>query len=139
MKCSTFCKNASRRSGYNLAALGTNCWNTGTSWWKRRNWPDPDLYTYNGDPAFNPTLLNYVNGTLLTPAYAKSLCQGSTRTAAPAAHGNGSGVGDTTVASTADRWGNMVSWVNSNYDGSGSGITVPGLASSFTTAADFSR
>jgi gamma-glutamyltranspeptidase/glutathione hydrolase len=46
--------------------------------------------------------------------------------AASAAPGNGSSVGDTTVASTADRWGNMVSWVNSNYDSFGSGITAPG-------------
>jgi gamma-glutamyltranspeptidase/glutathione hydrolase len=34
--------------------------------------------------------------------------------------------GDTIVISTADRWGNMVSWVNSNYSNFGSGITVPG-------------
>jgi gamma-glutamyltranspeptidase/glutathione hydrolase len=34
--------------------------------------------------------------------------------------------GDTIVLSTADRWGNMVSWVNSNYDAFGSGLTVPG-------------
>ena len=30
------------------------------------------------------------------------------------------------MLSTADRWGNMVAWVNSNYDSFGSGITVPG-------------
>ena len=30
------------------------------------------------------------------------------------------------VLSTADRWGNMVSWVNTNYASFGSGITVPG-------------
>ena len=40
--------------------------------------------------------------------------------------GNASGDGDTIVLSTADRWGNMVSWVNSNYANFGSGITVPG-------------
>ena len=34
--------------------------------------------------------------------------------------------GDTIVLSTADRWGNMVSWVNSNFSGFGSGVTVPG-------------
>lgn len=37
-----------------------------------------------------------------------------------------SGDGDTIVLSTADRWGNMVSWVNSNFAGFGSGVTVPG-------------
>ena len=36
------------------------------------------------------------------------------------------GDGDTIVLSTADRWGNMVSWVNTNYANFGSGITVPG-------------
>jgi gamma-glutamyltranspeptidase/glutathione hydrolase len=71
--------------------------------------------------------LKLVNGTLLTPAYAKSLCgKINPHMASATAPGIGSGVGDTTVASTADRWGNMVSWVNSNYDGFGSGITVPG-------------
>ena len=34
--------------------------------------------------------------------------------------------GDTIVLSTADDEGNMVSWVNSNFSGFGSGITVPG-------------
>ena len=36
------------------------------------------------------------------------------------------GSGDTIVLSAADRFGNMVSWVNSNYGGFGSGITVSG-------------
>jgi gamma-glutamyltranspeptidase / glutathione hydrolase len=35
-------------------------------------------------------------------------------------------VGGTIVMSTADRWGNMVAFVNSNWTGFGSGITVPG-------------
>jgi gamma-glutamyltranspeptidase/glutathione hydrolase len=35
--------------------------------------------------------------------------------------------GDTIVLSTADGAGNMVSWVNSNFDEFGSGITVPGF------------
>jgi gamma-glutamyltranspeptidase/glutathione hydrolase len=35
--------------------------------------------------------------------------------------------GDTIVLSTADGEGNMVSWVNSNFEGFGSGITVPGF------------
>src|SRR5262249_49416858 len=36
------------------------------------------------------------------------------------------GLGDPIVLSTADPEGNMVSWVNSNFAGFGSGITVPG-------------
>ena len=35
------------------------------------------------------------------------------------------GLGDTIYLTTADRWGNMVSWVNSNYSTFGSGITIP--------------
>jgi gamma-glutamyltranspeptidase/glutathione hydrolase len=38
----------------------------------------------------------------------------------------GEGAGDTIVMTVGDRWGNMVSWVNSNYASFGSGITVPG-------------
>ena len=30
------------------------------------------------------------------------------------------------MLSTADRWGNMVAWVNSLYSGFGSGLAVPG-------------
>src|SRR5882762_2369389 len=35
-------------------------------------------------------------------------------------------LGDTIVLSAADSEGNMVSWVNSNFSGFGSGVTVPG-------------
>jgi gamma-glutamyltranspeptidase/glutathione hydrolase len=113
--------------GYNLATLGPNS----PEYWhlvvEAKKLAYADLYNYNGDPDFNPNLLKLVNGTLLTPAYAKSLCgKINPHMASATAPGDGSGVGDTTVASTADRWGNMVSWVNSNYDGFGSGITVPG-------------
>jgi gamma-glutamyltranspeptidase/glutathione hydrolase len=113
--------------GYNLATLGPNS----PEYWhlevEAKKLAYADLYNYNGDPNFNPNLLNLVNGTLLTPTYAKSLCgRINPHMAAATAPGNASGGGDTTVASTADRWGNMVSWVNSNYGGFGSGITVPG-------------
>ena len=33
---------------------------------------------------------------------------------------------DTIYLTTADRWGNMVSWVNSNFTAFGTGVTVPG-------------
>ncbi len=83
-----------------------------------------DLFAYNGDPAFAKVPLE----RLLSREHAESLCSridprraSSTRTAQGPDHG-----GDTIVLSTADRWGNMVSWVNSNYASFGSGITVPG-------------
>jgi gamma-glutamyltranspeptidase/glutathione hydrolase len=83
-----------------------------------------DLYRYNGDPDFVQVPLD----RLLSTAYAASLCgKVDPDHAAPtgptvAANGNG----DTIVLSAADDEGNMVAWVNSNYSGFGSGITVPG-------------
>jgi gamma-glutamyltranspeptidase/glutathione hydrolase len=66
--------------------------------------------------------------TLLSKAHAASLCAKVDPDHASAT-GPASTVdtsGDTIVLSTADDEGNMVSWVNSNYFGFGSGITVPG-------------
>jgi gamma-glutamyltranspeptidase/glutathione hydrolase len=83
-----------------------------------------DLYRYNADPDVDTVPLN----RLLSTRYAGSLCRqiDPNRAANIAAPGPNSGAGDTIVLSTADRWGNMVSLVNSNYDEFGSGITVPG-------------
>jgi gamma-glutamyltranspeptidase/glutathione hydrolase len=84
-----------------------------------------DLFAHNADPEFNapPT------DRLLSPEYAKSLCSRVSPdqaivTAAPAR--SATPPGDTIVLSTADRFGNMVAWVNSNYSAFGSGLTVPG-------------
>jgi len=83
-----------------------------------------DLYRYNADPDFVKVPLD----RLLSSAYAASLCgkvdPDRASPIGPAATANANG--DTIVLSTADDEGNMVSWVNSNYSGFGSGITVPG-------------
>jgi gamma-glutamyltranspeptidase/glutathione hydrolase len=101
-----------------------------------------DLYAYNGDPDFVSVPLS----TLLSKSYAATLCGkvDPTKASTPTAPGNipgnpgvstGSGSGgsvslgiegDTIYGTTADRWGNMASWINSNYSGFGTGITVPG-------------
>jgi len=83
-----------------------------------------DLYTYNADPNFVSVPLD----RLLSKSYAQSLCGRVTpdRASATGPAGEADGTGDTIVLSTADRWGNMVSWVNSNFSAFGSGITVPG-------------
>jgi gamma-glutamyltranspeptidase/glutathione hydrolase len=83
-----------------------------------------DLFRYNADPNFVQVPLDM----LLSKAHAEALCAkvdpehasptGPTSTADAA--------GDTIVLSAADDEGNMVSWVNSNFSGFGSGITVPG-------------
>jgi gamma-glutamyltranspeptidase / glutathione hydrolase len=83
-----------------------------------------DLYRYNGDP----DVVNVPVARLLSPEHAASLCSEidpnhETKIAPP---GDANDNGDTIVLSTADRWGNMVSWVNSNFDEFGSGLTVPG-------------
>jgi gamma-glutamyltranspeptidase / glutathione hydrolase len=86
-----------------------------------------DLDHFNGDPDFNPGLLATVQ-SLLTTAHAQSLCSriSPDKAMTLGAPGKADGAGDTIVLSTADRWGNMVSWVNSNFSSFGSGVTVPG-------------
>jgi gamma-glutamyltranspeptidase / glutathione hydrolase len=85
-----------------------------------------DLIAVNGDPNFNPGLGERVKA-LLTPQHARGLCARiSPVKASASAPGHGDGNGDTIVLTTADRWGNMVSWVNSNFSSFGSGVTVPG-------------
>ena len=83
-----------------------------------------DLFTYNADPNFVTVPI----AKLLSKSYAQSLCASvDPNRASPSKPGAPvDGSGDTIVLSAADRWGNMVSWVNSNYGGFGSGITVPG-------------
>jgi gamma-glutamyltranspeptidase / glutathione hydrolase len=81
-----------------------------------------DLYAYNGDPAF----VNVPVATLTSKQHAASLCDQINPNSTSPSTLVGNGGSDTIVLSTADRWGNMVAWVNSNYSSFGSGITVPG-------------
>lgn len=84
-----------------------------------------DLYAFNADPNFAKVPLD----RLLSKAHADSLCGkvDPDRATVTKAGGNAKSDGDTIVLSTADRFGNMVAWVNSLYDSFGSGITIPGL------------
>ena len=84
-----------------------------------------DLYAFNADPNFAKIPLD----RLLSKSYAASLCSRVDPDKASATGprtGTDLALGDTIVLSTADPEGNMVSWVNSNFSGFGSGITVPG-------------
>ncbi|HEY1977594.1 MAG TPA: gamma-glutamyltransferase family protein [Candidatus Baltobacteraceae bacterium] len=83
-----------------------------------------DLYAHDADPGVESVPL----ARLLSTDYAASLCAkiDPARASATSPPAMDTGRGDTIVLSTADRWGNMVSLVNSNYDGFGSGVTVPG-------------
>jgi gamma-glutamyltranspeptidase / glutathione hydrolase len=83
-----------------------------------------DLLRYNADPDFVKVPL----AMLLSKAHAEAACAkidpehaSPIEVASPV-----DASGDTIVLSTADAEGNMVSWVNSNYAGFGSGVTVPG-------------
>ena len=83
-----------------------------------------DLYQYNADPNFSKVPL----ARLLSKAHAESKCaRFDARRASPTAPpGKNDMRGDTIVLSTADKDGNLVSLVNSNFDAFGSGLTVPG-------------
>ena len=84
-----------------------------------------DLYAHNADP----NAVSVPVEVLTSKPHAASLCG---KVDPKRASGTGSSSsessdsGDTIYLTTADRWGNMVSWINSNFAGWGSGITVPG-------------
>jgi gamma-glutamyltranspeptidase / glutathione hydrolase len=84
-----------------------------------------DMYAHNADPNAVRVPLEM----LTSKPHAASLCgkvdpKRASSTGPAGADANDSG--DTIYLATADRWGNMVSWINSNFAGWGSGITVPG-------------
>jgi gamma-glutamyltranspeptidase/glutathione hydrolase len=94
-----------------------------------------DLYFYNSDPDYakiNGVPTNdFVQNVLLSKDYVirNKLCDkvDPTKASTPVEGGNYvTGLGDTIYLTTADRWGNMVSWINSNYSGFGQGIVIPG-------------
>lgn len=83
-----------------------------------------DLYAFNADPDFGAVPVD----RLLSKSHARSLCDrvNPERASGAAAGSIADRGGDTIVLSTADRFGNMVAWVNSLYSSFGSGLTVPG-------------
>ena len=110
--------------GQTLASLGPNdprFWHFSV---EAKKLAFKDLYAYNADPKFAKVPVK----RLLSKEHAASLCSKVNPTqASQTAPGTNIDPGsDTIVLSAADRWGNMVSWVSSNYAGFGSGLTVPG-------------
>jgi gamma-glutamyltranspeptidase / glutathione hydrolase len=81
-----------------------------------------DLHRYNADPKFEPPPLD----RLLSKDYAAELCDRIDPDHATPPEVNGGDAGSTVYFATADRWGNMVSLVNSNYSSFGSKVTIPG-------------
>ncbi len=80
-----------------------------------------DLYAYNADPQFVSVPLDQ----LLSKSYARSLCQRIDMERASTPSVNGGLDGGTVYLTTADRWGNMVSFVHSIFSVYGSGVTIP--------------
>jgi gamma-glutamyltranspeptidase/glutathione hydrolase len=81
-----------------------------------------DLHRYNADPKFEDVPLD----RLLSKQYAAGLCEKISMDRARPADVLGNDGGSTVYFATADRWGNMVSFVNSNFSGFGSRVTIPG-------------
>ena len=81
-----------------------------------------DLYAYNGDPGFTSVPV----ARLISKTYATEQCARINMRKAMTPEPKGDPVGGTVYLATADRWGNLVSFIYSIYDTFGSGITVPG-------------
>ena len=81
-----------------------------------------DLYAYNADPRFAEIPL----ATLISKTYAAERCKRIDLRKASVPEAKGDPVGGTVYLATADRWGNMVSFIYSIYGGFGCGVTVPG-------------
>ncbi len=106
----------------NLAALGPRS----PAYWhllvEAKKLAYADLYAFNADPGF----ANVPVSRLISKSYAAGLCERIDRRKAAVPERRGDPVGGTVYLATADRWGNMVSFIYSIYDSFGSGITVPG-------------
>lgn len=80
-----------------------------------------DLQAYNGDPQFTAVPLE----RLLSKDYAAGLCDRIDLNQATTPSVSGGLDGGTIYLTTADRWGNMVSFIHSVFSVYGSGATVP--------------
>ena len=86
-----------------------------------------DLHAYNADPDFEP-IYEQINNYFNDKTYAAGLCdllQVDPPVARPATV-TGNVDGGTIYGASADRWGNMVSFVYSVYTSFGSKVTIPG-------------
>jgi gamma-glutamyltranspeptidase/glutathione hydrolase len=111
-----------KRLGINLAALGPRS----PLYWhflvEAKKLAYADLYAFDGDPGFAAVPVS----KLISKEYAAQLCERIDLKKASKPQAEGDPVGGTVYLTTADRWGNMVSFIYSIYDTFGSGVTVPG-------------
>jgi gamma-glutamyltranspeptidase / glutathione hydrolase len=112
----------SPRLGINLAVLGPRA----PLYWhmliEAKKLAYSDLYAYNADPQF----VQVPVAKLISKSYAAEQCRRIDLHMARLPEATGDPVGGTVYLATADRWGNMVSFIYSVYDSFGSGITIPG-------------
>jgi gamma-glutamyltranspeptidase/glutathione hydrolase len=119
--------------GYDLRALGPRSPEFWSILVQAKRLAYNDLLKYNGDPRFVKIPLK----KLISKSYAASLCGQITPDHAPpplattAAAKSGVSItarerGDTVYLTTADRWGNMASFIYSVYDYFGSSVSIPG-------------
>ena len=80
-----------------------------------------DLQAYNGDPLFVDVPLE----KLLDKSYAENLCSRIDMDRASEPSVKGGLDGGTIYLTTADRWGNMVSFIHSIFSVYGSGVAIP--------------
>lgn len=108
--------------GFNLAELGPR----NPEYWhlliEAKKLAYSDLHRYNADPKFDPPPID----RLLSKEHAAKVCEKIDPDRARPADVLGNDAGSTVYFATADRWGNMVSLVNSNYSSFGSKVTIPG-------------
>lgn len=119
-------------SGYDLRALGPRSAEFWSVLVQAKRLAYADLLRYNGDPRFVHVPVH----RLISKSYARSLCGQITPDHAPAASARPAASatptvtmrerGDTVYLTTADRWGNMASFIYSIYDYFGSSVSVPG-------------
>ena len=107
--------------GLNLSALGPS----NPDYWhfmvEAKKLAYSDLQAYNADPLFSDVPLEQ----LLSKSYARGLCDRINMDAASEPSIKGGLDGGTIYLTTADRWGNMVSFIHSIFSVYGSGITIP--------------
>ncbi|WP_277954638.1 gamma-glutamyltransferase [Saccharopolyspora soli] len=109
--------------GYDLAQLGPRS----PQFWhfviEAKKLAYDDLNRYNGDP----NVVDVPMDMLLSDEHAIELCRQIDPKRAHPPQVPGAVNSGTVYISTADRWGNMTSFIYSNFSNFGSGVTIPGF------------
>jgi len=114
-------------NGYDLGALGRENAQFTHIEVEAKKLAYSDLLWENADPDFYPELPDRINAYFNNREWVKNnLCSKLDINVAQPARIIGNDVGGTIYGASADRWGNMVSFVYSVYTSWGSGVTIPG-------------